>query len=158
MEQEYKLKGRYEDDVLFKEVRPNVYKLICKHADYMRFGLFNNVRNCYSFVDPPGGPFMRVGYYTLDGKVLLKINAEGQDILLTFGDYEELYHEHAKNLNKIITDTILRYAFNYDLEFSTLAYNMSTTDDSLRKGEWLPDTDACLEIKNSEGKTIGFNT
>lgn len=156
MKQEYKILNRYREDITLTEVSPNVYKLSCTHADYMRFGLFNNNKDGYYFVDPPGGPFMKVGYFELDDKVLTSIKNEGKDILLTFGDREQVYHKEAVELNKIITNAILKYLKANDMEVDQIVYNMTTTYDSVNAGEWLPDTDACLEIRN-EGKTLGFN-
>lgn len=156
MESKYEFKNRYGSSIVLTEVRPNTYKLECKDDEFLRFGLLNYPQEGYFFVDPPGGPFMRIGSYKLDGKFLIKIFSEDGNTLLTFGELEELYHDYAVELNKMVTNLILKYAMENDIEFDTIHYTMSTTRDSLREGKWLPDTDACFEIKK-DGETIGFN-
>lgn len=156
MEQEYKFQNRYGDPIVLTKVRDNIYKLSCKDDEYIRFGLYNYENEGYYFVDPPGGPFMKVGTYKLDGKVLSKIEMEDKNIILTFCNSNTLYNEAAAELNRIITEIILKYAKEYLIDMTSINYRMSTTRDSLDKGEWLPDTDACFEILK-DGETIGFN-
>ena len=104
MEQEYKFQNRYGDSIVLTKVRDNTYKLTCKDNEYIRFGLYNYEDGGYYFVDPPGGPFMKVGAYKLGDKVLSKIEMEDKDIILTFCSNNTLYDEAAAELNRIITE------------------------------------------------------
>lgn len=156
MQQEYKLLNRYRDDVKLTKVEPKVYKLDCRYDDYIRFGYYDESNNKYTFVDPPGGPFMKVGDFKLGDNVLTEINMKDGNILLTFSEYKRPYDKEAAELNSIIVEDILNYARLNNIKFDTLLFRMDTTKDSIEAGKWLPDTDAILEIIN-EDRTIGLN-
>lgn len=156
MEQEYKFQNRYGDSIVLIKVRDNVYKLSCKDDEYIRFGLYNYEDKGYYFVDPPGGPFMKVGDFKLGNNVLTEISMKDGNILLTFSEYKRPYDKEAAELNSIIVEDILNYARLNNIKFDTLLFRMDTTKDSIEAGKWLSDTDAILEIIN-EDRTIGLN-
>lgn len=55
-----KLPNRYGDRNYLEEVEPNKYKLVLdSNSENLRFGFIEE--NHYEYVDPSGGPFMRVG-------------------------------------------------------------------------------------------------
>ena len=55
-----KLPNRYGDRNYLEEVEPNKYKLVLdSNSGNLRFGFIEE--NHYEYVDPSGGPFMRVG-------------------------------------------------------------------------------------------------
>ena len=54
-----KLPNRYGDRNYLEEVEPNKYKLVLdSNSGNLRFGFIEG--NHYEYVDPSGGPFMRV--------------------------------------------------------------------------------------------------
>lgn len=55
-----KLPNRYGDKNYLEEVEPNKYKLVLdSNSENLRFGFIEE--NQYDYVDPSGGPFMKVG-------------------------------------------------------------------------------------------------
>nr|DAM35228.1 MAG TPA: hypothetical protein [Bacteriophage sp.] len=61
----------------------NKYKLHAQYGDYCRF-IYNDDNTTYYAVDPPGGPFMTVGEFKIDGKVLKSISIDQSGVILTF--------------------------------------------------------------------------
>ena len=61
--------NRYGDDIIFKQISDNQIEMI--GGDYYRVG--TNADGVVEFVDPSGGPFIRVGMdvgrYFMDGKI-----------------------------------------------------------------------------------------
>lgn len=57
-----KLPNRYGDRNYLEEVEPNKYKLVLdSNSGNLRFGSRSIEGNHYEYIDPSGGPFMRVG-------------------------------------------------------------------------------------------------
>ena len=57
-----KLPNRYGDKNYLKEVEPNKYKLVLdSNSGNLRLGFGFIEENQYDYVDPSGGPFMKVG-------------------------------------------------------------------------------------------------
>lgn len=57
-----KLPNRYGDKNYLKEVGPNKYKLVLdSNSGNLRLGFGFIEENQYDYVDPSGGPFMKVG-------------------------------------------------------------------------------------------------
>ena len=55
-----KLPNRYGDKNYLEEVEPNKYKLVLdSNSGNLRFGFIEE--NYHEYVDPSGGPFMKVG-------------------------------------------------------------------------------------------------
>ncbi len=67
-----KIKSRYNDDVEFKEIASNTY-LFSSSSPYGWGFTMNADKSIYS-VDPPGGPFVYIGY------IIPKINKEVVEI------------------------------------------------------------------------------
>lgn len=61
----------------------NKYKLHAQYEDYCRF-IYNDDNTTYYAVDPSGGPFMAVGEFKIDGKVLKSIDIDESGPILTF--------------------------------------------------------------------------
>ena len=61
----------------------NKYRLHTQYEDYCRF-IYNDDNTTYYAVDPPGGPFMAVGEFKIDGKVLKSIDIDESGTILTF--------------------------------------------------------------------------
>ena len=61
----------------------NKYKLHAQYEDYCRL-IYNEDNTTYYSVDPPGGPFMAIGEFKIDGKVLKSIDIDESGIILTF--------------------------------------------------------------------------
>lgn len=61
----------------------NKYKLHAQYEDYCRF-IYNDDNTTYYAIDPPGGPFMAVGEFKIDGKVLKSISIDQSGAILTF--------------------------------------------------------------------------
>lgn len=158
MKKEYKLFNRYREDVKLVEVEPNVYILNCVDNEYIRLGYCENPNDGFDYVDPPGGPFMRINCFKLGDHVLSKIIMKDGKILLTFSEYKRPYDNEAFDLNSLITEIILKYAKKHNMKFSEVHYRMDTTEDSLSTGELLPDTDINLQIIDSNGEIVGYNT
>lgn len=76
------LQNREMQEMWFEEVEKDLYKIdtTSNYAlNYARLILDEN-NNIVAF-DPAGGPFMRVGSYTIDGKVLLEIQRTEKGLL-----------------------------------------------------------------------------
>lgn len=80
-----KLYNRYCDDVHLEPISENKYILKCP-GEYIRVG-YHSVedfeKHNYSFIDPPGGPFISVGK-ELDGKIVSKIGVEDNEWIIEF--------------------------------------------------------------------------
>ena len=80
-----KLPNRYGDRNYLEEVEPNKYKLVLdSNSGNLRFGFIEE--NYHEYVDPSGGPFMRVGQEIpgVEG-ILAKIEVvKGKGIFLIF--------------------------------------------------------------------------
>lgn len=80
-----KLPNRYGDKNYLEEVEPNKYKLVLdSNSGNLRFGFIEE--NQYDYVDPSGGPFMKVGQEIpgIEG-VLTEIEVvKGKGIFLIF--------------------------------------------------------------------------
>lgn len=64
-----------------EDLGDNKYKLHAQYGEYgMRF-IFNDDNTTYYAVDPPGGPFMAVREFKINGKVLKSINLDDGTIL-----------------------------------------------------------------------------
>ena len=61
----------------------NKYRLHTQYEDYCRF-IYNDDNTTYYAVDPPGGPFMAIGEFKIDGKVLKSIDIDESGIILIF--------------------------------------------------------------------------
>lgn len=61
----------------------NKYKLHTQYEDYCRF-IYNDDNTTYYAVDPPGGPFMAVGEFKINDKVLKSISIDESGAILTF--------------------------------------------------------------------------
>lgn len=61
----------------------NKYRLHTQYEGYCRF-IYNEDNTTYYAVDPPGGPFMAVGEFKIDGKVLKSIDIDQSGAILTF--------------------------------------------------------------------------
>lgn len=80
------LTNRHGDRFSFELVSENTYKLNpgTLLMDYVRCGslygeeTFNP--NQLGFIDPPGGPFMEVGDYRIENKIVKRIFCEGTNI------------------------------------------------------------------------------
>lgn len=68
MEKVIQIKNRYNDTIEFTQISENLYKIKstdvhCKVVDYgWRCGIIDDDRDNMSFIDPPGGPFIGIGY------------------------------------------------------------------------------------------------
>ena len=80
-----KLPNRYGDKNYLEEVEPNKYKLVLdSNSGNLRFGFIEE--NHYEYVDPSGGPFMKVSQEIpgVEG-ILAKIEVvNGKGIFLIF--------------------------------------------------------------------------
>ena len=72
---EIKLFNRNGNKIYLKQIGEDKYELVANDAHYIRFGLTDK-EDEFSFVDPDGGPFMKVGNYHIDDKLLNKIKQE----------------------------------------------------------------------------------
>lgn len=61
----------------------NKYKLHTQYEDYCRL-IYNEDNTTYYAIDPPGGPFMAIGEFKIDGKVLKSISIDQSGAILTF--------------------------------------------------------------------------
>ena len=61
----------------------NKYRLHTQYEDYCRL-IYNEDNTTYYAVDPPEGPFMAIGEFKIDGKVLKSIDIDESGIILIF--------------------------------------------------------------------------
>lgn len=78
------LLNRYGDKNYLEEVSPNKYKLVLDpNSGSFRYGFVE--KDHYTFVDPSGGPFMRIGQEIPEAGVLAKIEVvKGEGTFLIF--------------------------------------------------------------------------
>lgn len=75
-----KLYNRYGDDVHLEPISENKYILKCS-GEYARAGYDEN--HNYSFIDPPGGPFISIGK-EIEGMKVSKIGVEDNEWVIEF--------------------------------------------------------------------------
>ena len=81
MENQIILPNRYRARVSLIRIGDNMYKLNAENQndDYMRFGLRDGYTwedKEYEFIDPPGGPFLNIGYKFDNGTEIDRISME----------------------------------------------------------------------------------
>jgi len=80
-----KLYNRYGDDVHLEPISENKYILKCS-GEHVRVGFDSDEdykNHNYSFIDPPGGPFISVGK-EIDGMKVSKIGVEDNEWIIEF--------------------------------------------------------------------------
>ena len=71
-----KIISRYNDEYKLIQVEGDLYKAdFGTMYEWTRFG-GDGIGGYYDFVDPPGGPFLHVGYKFPDGKILSSIKID----------------------------------------------------------------------------------
>lgn len=77
------MKNRYGNEYSFEKVSDSVYTII-GDLKYWRYGGREGQEQMdftdLGFVDPSGGPFISLGY-TIEGRKVVRISAEGEKIL-----------------------------------------------------------------------------
>lgn len=81
------LYNRYGDKNYLDQVNEHIYilRLDPKSEDYCRFGLREGHEwedKEYDFVDPAGGPFIKVDSYEIDGKPVKYIYEQDSNIII----------------------------------------------------------------------------
>ena len=81
------LYNRYGDKNYLDQVDEHIYilRLDPKSEDYCRFGLREGHEwedKEYDFVDPAGGPFIKVDSYEIDGKLVKYIYEQDNNIII----------------------------------------------------------------------------
>lgn len=80
-------KNRYNDTICFTPIAKNQYKMTSidkygEKVDYgWRFGMKEDNKNI-EFVDPPGGPFVSIGYKLRNNKTVISIESTKDGITL----------------------------------------------------------------------------
>lgn len=70
------LKSRQDDDYALIWVEGNLYKAdFGEMMEWVRFG-GDGVNGSYDFVDPPGGPFIHIGYKLPTGETVESIKVD----------------------------------------------------------------------------------
>lgn len=72
---EINLHSRSSNKVYLKWIIGNKYELIAEGVMYIRFGLTEKDGEYY-FIDPEGGPFMQVGEFKIENRILKTIKRE----------------------------------------------------------------------------------
>lgn len=76
-----KLYNRYKEDICLEQIEENIFKFISVTSsdfifNHMRVGYADNEYKEISFIDPPGGPFLRVGADISDEYSIKKIECK----------------------------------------------------------------------------------
>lgn len=79
----YNLPTHDRSNNYLEDLGDNKYKLHAQYGDYCRF-IYNDDNTTYYAVDPPGGPFMAVGEFKVNDKVLRSISIDERGTILTF--------------------------------------------------------------------------
>lgn len=75
----YKLPTHDGSNNYLEDLGNNKYKLHAQYEDYMRV-IYNEDNSIYA-IDPSGGPFMTIGEFKVNGKVLKSIEFDNDTIL-----------------------------------------------------------------------------
>ena len=76
------LQNREMQEMWFEEVEKDLYKIDTTSNYALNYArLISDEKHNIVAFDPAGGPFMRVGSYTIDGKVLIEICRTEKGIL-----------------------------------------------------------------------------
>jgi hypothetical protein len=77
------MKNRYGDEYSFEKVSDNTYTIV-GDLKYWRYGgregQLQMDMSDIGYVDPSGGPFISLGYL-IEGRKVIRINAESENIL-----------------------------------------------------------------------------